>query len=317
MILIAPHWLLLLAAVAALTVFYLLAQRRRTAYAVRFTNLELLDTIAPHRPGWRRHGPAAALLLALGSLVIALARPATIQNVPRERATIIVAIDTSLSMMAEDVAPNRFDAAKEAAASFVELLPDKINVGLVSFNRIASVVVSPTEDHDAVKLAIQGLHLDQGTAIGEAIFASIQAIDSVAAGDGAEPTPARVILMSDGETTAGRPDSVAATVAFERDIAVSTIAFGTATGTIVVPGQDRRVSVPVNEDALREIAERTNGTFFTAATAEQLKKVYADIGSSIGYEEAEREIGAWFVAGAIGALFVAATLSLLWFSRLP
>ncbi len=317
MTLIAPQWLLLLAAVAVLAVVYLVAQRRRGDYAVRFTNLDLLDKVAPKRPGWRRHAPAAALLLALSSLVIALARPATIQNVPRERATIVVAIDTSLSMMAEDVSPNRFDAAKDAASSFVDLLPDKINVGLVSFNRTASVLVSPTDDHDSVKQAISGLRLDQGTAIGEAIFASMQAIDSVPAGNGDEPAPGRIVLMSDGETTAGRPDDAAATVALERDIPVSTIAFGTATGTIVVPGEDRRINVPVNEDALRVIAEKTNGTFFTAATAEQLKNVYADIGSSIGYEQAEREIGGWFVAGAVGALFVAAIFSLLWFSRLP
>lgn len=317
MTLIAPQWLMLLAAVATLAVVYLVAQRRRSDYAVRFTNLDLLDKVAPKRPGWRRHAPAAALLLALSSLVIALARPATIQKVPRERATIVVAIDTSLSMMAEDVSPNRFDAAKEAASSFVDLLPDKINVGLVSFNRTASVLVSPTDDHDSVKQAINGLRLDQGTAIGEAIFASMQAIGSVPAGNGDEPAPGRIVLMSDGETTAGRPDDAATTVALERDIPVSTIAFGTATGTIVVPGEDRRINVPVNEDALRVIAEKTNGTFFTAATAEQLKKVYADIGSSIGYKQAEREIGGWFVAGAVGALFVAAIFSLLWFSRLP
>ncbi|MCC6438087.1 MAG: VWA domain-containing protein [Acidimicrobiales bacterium] len=315
---LALHWLWLFAAVAALAALYVASQFRRREYAVRFTNLALLDTVAPERPRWRRHLPAAALLLALSSLVVALARPARIERVPRERATIVVAIDTSLSMMAEDVAPNRLDAAKEAAESFVDLLPDKINVGLVSFNRTATVLVSPTDDHESIKRAIGGLQLDQGTAIGEAIFASIQAIDSLPLADDAEePAPGRIILMSDGETTAGRPDELAAEAAIERDIPISTIAFGTASGSIVVPGEDRRISVPVNEDALRAIAQQTDGTFFTAATGEQLKDVYADIGSSVGYEDARREVGGWFVLGAVGALFVAAALSLLWFSRLP
>jgi len=318
MTLLAPHWLALLAAVAALAIAYLVAQRRRRDYAVRFTNLELLDAVAPARPGWRRHAPAAALLVALASLVVALARPATIQDVPRERATIVVAIDTSLSMMAEDVAPNRLTAAKDAAASFVELLPDELNVGLVAFNRTASVLVSPTTDHASVRRAIAGLQLDQGTAIGEAIFASMQAIDSLPAGrNGEASAPGRIVLMSDGETTAGRPDQLAAAAAVERGIPVSTIAFGTANGSIAVPGEDRRINVPVNEDALRVIAEQTDGSFFSAATAEQLREVYADIGSSVGYERAEREIGGWFVLGGVIALFVAAVFSLLWFSRLP
>ncbi|MEZ5262829.1 MAG: VWA domain-containing protein, partial [Acidimicrobiales bacterium] len=304
---LALHWLWLFVAVGALAGLYVFRQFRRKDYAVRFTNLALLDTVAPERPRWRRHLPAAALLVALSSLVVALARPARIEQVPRERATIVVAIDSSLSMMAEDVAPNRLDAAKDAAVSFVDLLPDKINVGLVSFNRTATVLVSPTDDHESVKRAIGSLQLDQGTAIGEAIFASIQAIDTLPpATDAEEEAPGRIILMSDGETTAGRPDEVAADAAIERNISISTIAFGTANGSIVVPGEDRRINVPVNEDALRAIAEQTDGTFFTAATGEQLREVYADIGSSVGYEDARREIGGWFVLGAVGALFVAA-----------
>ena len=318
MTLLAPYWLWLLGAVAALVAAYLLAQWRRPDYAVRFTNLALLDTVAPRRPGWRRHLPAGMLLLALTSLVVALARPARIEEVAKERATIVVAIDTSLSMMAEDVAPNRLEAAKDAATAFVDLLPAKLNVGLVSFNRTATVLVSPTEDRASIKRAIAGLQLDQGTAIGEAIFASMQAIDAVApAKDFAEAAPGRIVLMSDGETTAGRPDEVAATAARERNIAISTIAFGTPNGSIVVPGEDRRINVPVNEDALRAIAKQTAGTFFTAATAEQLKAVYADIGSSVGYQEARQEIGGWFIGGGIAALFVTAAFSLLWFSRLP
>jgi Ca-activated chloride channel family protein len=318
MTLLAPHWLWLFAAVVALVALYLAAQRRRRDAAVLFTNLALLDTVAPSRPGWRRHVPAVAMVLALCSMVVALARPARLEQVAKERATIVVAIDTSLSMMADDVSPNRFDAAKDAASSFVDLLPAKINVGLVAFNRTASVLVSPTDDRGEVKRAIAGLKLDQGTAIGEAIFASLQAIDRAPPpADGKEPAPGRIVLMSDGETTAGRPDAIATEAALDRGVPVSTIAFGTANGFITVPGEDRRINVPVNEDALRVIAEQTEGTFFTAATAEQLKAVYADIGSSVGFEEARREIGGWFVLAGVALLFVAAALSMLWFSRLP
>jgi Ca-activated chloride channel family protein len=257
------------------------------------------------------------MLVALTSVTIALARPARVEQVPRERATIIVAIDTSLSMMAEDVTPTRIAAAKEAASSFIDLLPAKINVGLVSFNRSANVLVSPTMDHMSIKRAIDGLELDQGTAIGEAIFASLGAIDSVPPSAQGDAAPGRIVLMSDGETTSGRPDDVAASAAADREVPVSTIAFGTSDGYIVVPGEDRRIAVPVNEDALRAIASETSGTFFTAATGEELRKVYADIGSSVGYEKTRREIGTWFVGAGAVALFAAAGLSLLWFSRLP
>lgn len=315
---LAPHWLAALVAVGALVLAYVALQFRRRDYAVRFTNLDLLDTIAPRRPGWRRHLPAVALVLALSSLVVALARPARSEERPRERASIVVAIDTSLSMMAEDVGPNRIDAAKVAASSFVDLLPDRLNVGLVTFNRSATVLVSPTTDHESVKRAIAGLELGQGTAIGEAIFAGIDAIDAgPPALDTEEEAPGRIVLMSDGETTAGRPNELATALAVERDIPVSTIAFGTEDGSIVVPGEDRRIRVPVNEDALQEIAEQSSGSFFTAATEDELRAVYADIGSSVGYETTQREIGGWFVGGGIVALFVAAALSMLWFSRLP
>lgn len=314
---LAAHWLLLFVGVAALAAAYVAMQFRRRDDAVRFTNLDLLDQIAPQRPAWRRHVPAVAMLLGLSSLVIAMARPAREQEVPRERATVIVAVDTSLSMMAADVEPSRIEAAKVAAASFVDLLPPKVNVGLVAFNRAASVLVSPTTDHDTVKRAIAGLELDQGTAIGEAIFAGLGAIDSVPPSKDGDAAPGRIVLMSDGETTAGRPDAVAADAAKEKQVAVSTIAFGTDRGYIIVPGEDRRISVPVNVDKLRTIAEGTDGTFFEAASAQELADVYADIGSSIGYETQQREVGTWFVAGAMIALFAAGAFSLLWFSRLP
>ena len=308
-------WLLL--AVVAVGVVYVVVQARRRTYAVRFTNLDLLDKVAPRRPGWRRHVPAALLLVALVLLTLAFARPVTDVRVPRERATIMMAIDTSLSMEATDVDPSRLEAAQQAAIDFVELLPPKLNVGLVTFNGAATIKVPPTTDRELLVAAISDLPLGERTAIGEAIFASLEAIRTVPSDDEGSAPPARVVLMSDGSTTDGRPNAVAAEAAVEVGVPVSTIAFGTDQGTITIPEEPLPIPVPVDRTALREIAEATNGEFYEAATAEQLEAVYDDIGSSIGYTTEEQEISTWFVGGALLVLFATTALSLAWFSRLP
>lgn len=312
-----PQRLWLLVGVAALGISYLLLQRRRTTYAVRFTNLSLLDSVAPKRPGWRRHIPALLLLVALGVMVGAFAQPARVERVPRERATIIVAIDTSLSMEATDVAPNRLKAAQVAAKQFIELLPSRLNVGLVTFNGVASIKVPPTQDRSELAAAIDQLRLGERTAIGEAIYASLEAIRTVPSSADGKRVPARIVLMSDGSTTVGRPDAQASAAAKKAKVPVSTIAFGTAEGTIQIDGQPGPVSVAVNPAALEKIANDTNGTAFTAATGDELKKVYKDIGSSVGYTKELRNITGTFVGVALVLLFVMALLSQIWFSRLP
>src|SRR3954471_12225497 len=154
-----PQRLWLLLAVVALAATYIFLQARRRHYAVRFTNLALLGSVAPKSPGWRRHIPAVLFLFALATLVTGFANPAADQKIPRERATIVLAIDTSLSMEATDVQPNRFEAAKSAAKTFIDLLPPKINVGLLSFNGNATLKVPPTTDHDKLKAGIDKLSL--------------------------------------------------------------------------------------------------------------------------------------------------------------
>jgi Ca-activated chloride channel family protein len=312
-----PVRLWLLVAVAALAVAYIATAARRRSYAVRFTNLALLDTVAPKRPGWRRHLPALFMLLALAGMVGAFAKPVRGKRVPRERATIIVAIDTSLSMEANDVKPSRIAAAKVAAKSFIDILPPRLNVGLVTFNGTAVVRVAPTRDREEVRAAIDQMRLGERTAIGEAIYASLDAIKAADTADGKAKIPARIVLMSDGTTTTGRPDAQAAAAAKKAKVPVSTISFGTPEGTINLPGQDVPVSVAVNPDALDKIANATGGTAFNAATADELKKVYADIGSSVGYTTVDVDISASFVAASMVLLFLAAGLSQLWFSRLP
>jgi len=312
-----PQRLWLLLAVVALAAAYVVLQARRRHYAVRFTNLALLGSVAPKSPGWRRHIPAVLFLVALATLVVGFADPAREQKIPKERATVILAIDVSLSMEAEDVQPNRFEAAKVAAKSFIDQLPPKINVGLLAFNGSATLKVPPTTDHARLKQGVDALKLGQGTAIGEAIFASLDAVAAAPPDEAGTQAPARVVLMSDGSTTVGRPNEVGAKAAKDLKIPVSTIAFGTDEGTIRIPQENTTVRVPVDGEALREIADATGGKYFDAATAEQLKSVYEDIGSSIGYTTELRSIAGWFIGGALLILTLTSGLSLIWFSRLP
>ena len=308
-------WLLL--GVALLAASYLLLQRRRQRYAVRFTNVGLLDQVAPKRPGWRRHLPALLLLLALAGMVGAFAQPFTKVRVPRERATIIVAIDTSLSMEATDVAPSRLRAAQVAAKQFISQLPERLNVGLVTFNGVAQIPVPPTQDRQKLLTAIDRLRLGERTAIGEAIYASLEAVKEAPATTDGIKVPARIVLMSDGSTTVGRPDAQAAAAAKRAGVPVSTISFGTPEGTIQIDGQAGPVPVAVDPGALEKIANDSGGTAFSAATEKELSAVYEDIGSSIGFTTEPRDITGRFVGGSLAVLFVAAALSQLWFSRLP
>lgn len=313
---LTPGRLYGLLVIMALILVYMLLAFRRSAFTVRFTNLPLLDTVAPRRPGWRRHVAAAAFLLALAAMVVAWARPTDEILVPKERATVVLAIDTSLSMEATDVRPNRLEAAQEAAFSFIDGLPQQINVGLVTFDGVARVRVTPTTDRQPVLAAIEGLELGPATAIGEAIFAGLDAIEAAPLADAAgEPIPATMVVMTDGKTTVGRPDTDAADAAAEAGIPVSTIAFGTANGTILIDGQIQ--PVPVEEVALRQIAETTSGQFFSAESLGELENVYSDIGSSIGFDTEEVEVTDRFVGYAFALVLVSTVLSLLWFQRIP
>jgi Ca-activated chloride channel family protein len=312
---LSPERLWLLVAVAALVALYAAVQLRRRKYAVRFTNLDLLATVAPRHPGWRRHVTALGFVAALTALVVAFAQPAQAQQIPRERATIVLAIDTSLSMQATDVSPDRFTEAKTAAQDFVDLLPETINVGLVSFDGTATLEVPPTIDHAQVNQAIDDLELEPSTAIGDAIRSSLSAIELVPADEEGTAPPAAIILLSDGETSVGTPNEVAVEEAVAAGVPVSTIAFGTPDGYIDMP--EGRIPVPVNGPALEEVATETEGTYFEAASGAELQAVYEDLGSSMGYEEEEREITAWFVGLGLLLLTATAAGSLVWFSRLP
>ncbi|MEY9212757.1 VWA domain-containing protein [Thermobifida halotolerans] len=312
---LAPAQLWWLLAVAVVAAAYVLVQRRRTTYALRFSNLSLLERVAPRVPAWRRHVPAVLFLLTVAALVGALARPAMSVQVPRERATIIVAIDVSPSMAATDVAPDRLTSAKESAQGFIGTLPPRFNVGLVTFSSVATVVASPTQDHQAVSDSIANLTISSGTAIGEGVFASLQAIHSFDEDAPSDPPPSAIVLLSDGENTSGRPVPAAAAEAAAAGVPVSTIAFGTGVSIIEIEGH----YVPANIDkaTLEELAATTGGHFYEAESTGELRDVYSDIGSSLGSETVHEEVVTAFVGAALVLAAATAVVSLVWSQRLP
>ncbi|HEU4424029.1 MAG TPA: VWA domain-containing protein [Pilimelia sp.] len=315
----SPERLWLLAGVVGLAALYLALQRRRSRYAVRFTNLRLLDRVAPKRPGWRRHLPASLFLAMLALLVVGFARPTDEVRVPRERATVIIAVDVSRSMLATDVDPDRLSAAKSAARAFVDGLPEKFNVGLVGFAGNASVFVAPDTDRTALRAGIdrlaEGSAGAQGTAIGEAINTSLGTIASLDAQAAEDPPPARVVLLSDGANTAGRAPEEAAADAVQAGVPVDTILFGTPDGSIEQGGRTMRV--PVDGQTLEAVAEQTGGGYHEAASSQELRSVYDDIGSSVGYTTERQDVSARFIGIGLVLALLAVAGSMFWFSRIP
>jgi len=332
MTLLSPERLALILLPIALAVAYLLLQRRRARYALRFSSVDLFDGVAPNRPGWRRHAAAGIYLGAIALLVFGMARPVIATQVPNA-ATIILAVDVSASMEATDVSPSRLAAAQAAANRFVDVVPAGTRVGLVAFSGSAQVVVAPTANLSSVRTAIGRLKLGPGTAIGDAIFLALQQLPKAedapgsngsnaatpAPGAGATSGTARsagaIVLLSDGKTTVGRANASAAAQAAAEGVHVSTIAFGTPNGSVVVQGQ--WIRVPVDAPALQAVARTTGGKFFAAASADQVRAAFEDIGKAVGTTTEDREVTDYLVAGALLAAVVAAGASLAWFSRLP
>jgi Ca-activated chloride channel family protein len=318
---LASWRLVLLAAPLALLVAYVVVQRVRHKVAIRFTSVEMLASVAPRRPGWQRHIPAAALLAALTLLVIGLAEPARAVRTAKQRATVMLALDVSGSMTATDVSPSRLAAAQAEARRFVTALPAGIQVGLVSFNAGASVLAAPTSDRSTVIAAIDSLQAGGGTATGDAITLALQAIAALPVGTGNQPAPAAIVLMSDGTPTVGHGDQTpneavdqAAAAAKQASVKINTIAFGTPNGTVVVRGQ--AVQVPSDPAAMARIATQTGGQTFTAQSAGQLKSVYDQIGRTVGYDVHRRAITAWFSTAALLLALLAGVAALIWTQRI-
>jgi Ca-activated chloride channel family protein len=332
---------------------YILVQRRRSRYVVRFTNVDLLTNLVPRTPGWRRHVPTALYLGAMTFLVVALARPSMTLQVPREEATVMLAMDVSRSMTATDVDPTRLAAAKAAATGFVDSLPAAFRIGLVAFSTDARLVVQPTTDRGQVRDAIASLGADGGTALGDAIALSVDATADArsvssetgagAAGPSASPsatppasadpnasadpgagdgTPVTAtILLSDGANSTGQAEPLdAAQEAADEGMPIYTIALGTPDGVVEVQdqfGQTQQLQVPPDTETLQQVAEMTGGKYFDAPTAEDLAAVYESLGSKVGYTEQVQEVTQWFAAGALLLVVVGGALAALWFNRFP
>jgi Ca-activated chloride channel homolog len=302
----SPLWLLLLVPVALLAVYYVVQQRRRSRYAVRFAATPMLARLVPTRPRWRRHLPAAGLLLTFGLLSLAAARPEMDLRVPREQATVIVAVDSSRSMQDDDVPPSRIEAASVAAAEFVENLPEDFAVGTITFSSSATVLSPPTTDHDRAAATLQDLPLRTQTAIGEGVFTSLDQVAAEWRLIGNEEVPARIVLLSDGQNTSGRSLEEAAQAAADLGVPVSTISYGTT-----------RAGSSTGEEALADLAETSGGTAYTAASSAELEEVYDDVRTQLGWRTEPREITPYVSAVALLAGLAAAALSMRWTTRLP
>ena len=311
---LAPERFALLVVPVVVAALYLLRQRRRRAYVVRFTDPDLIETVAPRRPGVRRHIVAAVYLVASAILVVAAARPALATEVPNEP-TVVLAFDTSLSMEATDVSPSRLVAARQAAHRFIEVVPAGVRVGLVAFDQTARVVIPPTTSKTVLDRAVDRLSLGEGTAIGEAIYASLDVLESDATKDHDDTGAGSIVLMSDGDTTMGRPDADAAREAERRGVKVSTVAFGTDHGTVTVDFMP--VPVPVDREALRRIVETTGGKALEADSAEEIVSVFEDLGHGVGTRTEPREITDGLALAALVTATLAAAGSLAWFARIP
>jgi Ca-activated chloride channel homolog len=311
-------WGLVLVPLAGLA--YVWSQRRRIKYAARFTNLDLLANVVAASPGHRRHLPPFLALAALAALLVALARPQAVVAVPREEATVVLTMDGSASMNATDVAPTRLDAAKSAASTFLDGLPERFRVGLVSFSNATRVLEEPTDDREAVRSSLEGIRGEVGTAIGDAIRDSIALAPRDETGERSDETHFAVLLLSDGANSAGVEPADVLDEVKEAGVPIYTIALGTDAGVVEIPnafGELVPFSVPPDPETLRLIAEETGGRFFEAPTEADLEAVYEEIGSQVSYEEEERELTAAFAGAGAVFLLLGAGLSLLWFGRIP
>ncbi|MCU1498059.1 MAG: hypothetical protein JWM47_2012 [Acidimicrobiales bacterium] len=317
MTLLAPDRLWLLALVAGLASAHALLQRRGRQPAVRHPDLDLLVSVAPRFAGWRRHLSAAALLVALSATVVGLARPAHAVEVPRDDAVIILAIDTSESMRATDVAPSRFEVAVDAAVDFVADAPEGYRLGLVTFDASAQVAVAPTTDRAAVTTALHAMEIHPGTAAGDAVVTSLDAIDAATASElvTVDDQPYRaIVLLTDGTSTSGTDLDDAAARAADDEVPVFTVAYGTDTGTI--PFGDVDIPVPADPEAMAALAATTDASTYSATTADALAEVYDRIGTQIATITEQEELTVPLAAAGAALLAASLIMSLAWSPRL-
>jgi len=314
-----PLVLVGLAALPLLVLLYLWQEQRRMRSQAVFGNPALLPNVVQRAPGKVRYLPLLLLLLAFGAMIVGVARPHATVTVPREEATVILAIDVSRSMKATDIQPTRLDAAGAAAKAFVAEVPEKFRVGVVTFATRAAVGVPPTEDRALVETALDSLVPGEGTAIGDAVALSIRLGQRRRSSDDVVVPPRAILLISDGARDGGRVDPAeAAAEAKSRKIPVYTVLVGTPDGVVeetLTGGFRRIIQVPPSPETLEQLAATTGGEFFQALDDEGLRKVYEDLGSRLGEREEVREVTDVFAAGAAVLLLFGGTLSAFLFRR--
>ncbi len=316
----SPLALIGLVLIPVLVGLYVLRERRRQSYAIRFTAPALLPNLVAAAPGWRRHLPVALFLVALAAMIVGVARPHASVSVQREEATVLIAIDSSLSMSSQDVRPSRLVAAQRAAQAFVDGMPKKFRVGVIGFAGRAYVAVPPTEDRELVHSALKALKPGEGTALGDAVALGTRLARAERTSDGRIP-PTAMLVISDGAQMSGRTTpEVAATQARSVHIPVYTVVVGTPDGVVNVPvagGYQAQLRVPPRPETLRTVARMTAGQFFTAPDATRLRQIYEKLGSRLGHRREKREISDLFAGGSAAFLVFGGALSALWFRRVP
>jgi Ca-activated chloride channel family protein len=329
-------WLLMLVPILVMT--YLLLQRRRHKYAVRYASLSLVKDALGRGPGLRRHIPAIIFLVGVTVLLVAVARPVATITLPYQQGTVILTMDVSRSMQANDVKPNRLEAAKAAALAFVQNQPKSVYIGIVSFSNTASLVQAPTTNRDEVQAAINRLAPQSATAIGQGIITSLNAIAEqtgaprvdIPAGPLGQPSPtsqpatvpagsfapAVIVLLSDGQNNVNPTPLDILDQAINRGIRIYTVGLGTTGGSIVGFG-GRSVRVFLDENTLKQIAQETSGRYFRADNETDLRNIYSNLGTQLVFKPQQTELTAWFSGAAVLILLAAGFISLLWFNRLP
>jgi Ca-activated chloride channel homolog len=316
-----PLLLLGLALIPLGVAAYVVAQRRRRRYAVRYTNVDILARVAA-RAGWARHLPALLTLLALAALVVALARPERTVAAEQREAIVVMVTDTSGSMHATDVQPNRLTAAQAAARTLAEKLPRDFRLGLVGFGSSASQLVEPTTDKARVIAAIDGLQVAGATAMGDGLSLGIDAARTpISTGAGVpRRLPAALVLLSDGASTRGADPITIAERAARLRIPIYTVALGTQHGYLDRPQPDgtvRRVPVPPDTATLQEIASETRGRYFEAADVGRLTEIYRGLGTRLATRREKQEVTAAFAGGGLALLVAGMAAAMARGGRLP
>ena len=335
-----PLLLLTLLVVPAAILALRLAERRRVRYAVRYPNVDVLAGVVADR-SWRRYVPTGLALLALAVLCVAVARPHATALVPKERATVILVLDTSGSMQANDVLPTRFLAAQRAVRTFIGRVPPQIRIGMVAFAGDAEVAAPPTTDRELLRTSLKNISsypINGGTAIGDALAVAVDLAEQAVSGRPYKPPPvvpfrlsfndpkpadtkrlASILFLSDGHQTQGTLQPLdGARRAKDARIPVYTVSLGTPGGTL---GREfdgnHAIPVPPDPATLAAIADTTGGKFFDAQSAGALQSAYSKLGSSLGRVPGKTEVTYAFLIGAAGLLVAAGFLSVLWSPRLP